>query len=244
MATFPSHEPRSGGGRAGRQQAPSQQQAKQAARSNQAPPAQQRLCHQSIAKKEKTPRVSPSCVVASPTQSAPPSRHHATTSSPSPSRHHVISRQYIVIYRHISPSRHRAITIAITPATSSSSSPSPSPSSRRGLSLPREGAWIPSSLLFWGSPKNWGFRPTFSVLRRRRRAEQQPPHPARILAFQPECNPPGPHHGRATLPVPLPSGRASRHRWRSSWGRSRGAWRPQRTLLPVPPTRGGTARQH
>lgn len=84
---------------------------------------------------------------------------------------------------------------------------------------------------------------TDHFLLRKRRAD---PHSARILAFQPECNPPAHTAAASRAPAtantsPHPPSRKrgtarhySRRRWRTSWGRPGGAWRPQRTLLPIP----------
>lgn len=108
--------------------------------------------------------------------------------------------------------------------------------SGRGLSPPREGAWIAKLTFFHHAIVVGSVRP-------RRRVSAAPA--SRILAFRPECNPPA-----RTTPAsrtacdckrfsPSPSTRGtvrqySRRRWRTEWGRPGGAWRHQRTLLPVP----------
>ena len=112
----------------------------------------------------------------------------------------------------------------------------PDQRSGRGLSPPREGAWIAKLTFFHHANVVGSVRP-------RRRVSATPA--SRILAFRPECNPPA-----RTTPAsrtacdckrfsPSPSTRGtvrqySRRRWRTKWGRPSGAWRHQRTLLPVP----------
>lgn len=77
----------------------------------------------------------------------------------------------------------------------------------RGLSLPREGAWIETEIFLPPQKLRENWSPDGETDRKRR----ADPHPARILAFQPECNPPAHTTGRVTSACNTAGAAGGRH---------------------------------